>query len=84
MLDRARHARRFPRRRASPPPEPAPVTTIAWRVAYIGDTLVRHPLREAAFGRRAGPVAADAHPHDAAGALAFVDEAIVSGGSTCS
>jgi DinB family protein len=61
---------------AVPPPEPAPVTTIAWRLAHIGDTLVRHPLREAAFGRRAGRDVAPDHPHDAAGAVAYVDEAI--------
>ena len=61
---------------AAPPPDPAPVTTIAWRLAHIGNTLVRHPLREVAFGRRAGRDVAPDDPHDAAGALLFVDDAI--------
>ena len=36
---------------AWPPRDPAPFTTIAWRIAHIGDFLSRHPLRAVAFER---------------------------------
>jgi hypothetical protein len=43
---------------ASPPPDPAPVTTIAWRLAHLSSMLTEHRLRAVAFGLRP----ADARP----------------------
>jgi uncharacterized damage-inducible protein DinB len=73
------------RRRADaawPPRDPAPFTTIAWRVAHIGDFLSRHPLRAVAFERGVpdfASLSADAapeHPHDAATTRAYLAAAI--------
>ena len=56
---------------AWPPPDPAPITTIAWRIAHVGDFLSRHPLRTIAFGCETAGVSSE-HPHDAAGARSFL------------
>lgn len=56
---------------AWPPPDPEPVTTIAWRIAHIGDLLSRHPLRAVAFQRETVSIFSD-HPHDAAAARRFL------------
>ena len=34
-----------------PPPDPTPVTTIAWRLAHLGSCLREHALRAVAFDR---------------------------------
>ena len=67
---------------AWPPRDPAPFTTIAWRIAHIGDFLSRHPLRAVAFEggevsfAGLSPDTGPAHPHDAAAARAYLTAAI--------
>jgi DinB superfamily len=63
-------------------PDPAPFTTIAWRIAHIGDFLSRHPLRAVAFERgtatapwRSPGIPPD-YPHDAVTAVAYLHGAI--------
>jgi hypothetical protein len=56
---------------AWPPPDPEPITTIAWRIAHIGDVLSRHPLRAIAFERETAGVSSE-HPHDADTARSFL------------
>lgn len=67
---------------AWPPPDPEPFTTIAWRIAHIGDFLSRHPLRAVAFERGTAnwpwlstDVPPD-HPHDAVAAVAYLQAGI--------
>jgi hypothetical protein len=67
---------------AWPPRDPAPFTTIAWRIAHIGDFLSRHPLRAVAFEggevsfAGLSPDTGPAHPHDAVAARAYLTAAI--------
>jgi hypothetical protein len=58
-----------------PPPDPPPVTTIAWRIVHICSFLQDHGLRSVAFGP-AETAAAPPAPSDAAAAPAALDGAI--------
>jgi len=58
---------------AWPPPEPPPVTTIAWRLAHICSFLQNHRMATVAFGR---PGQAPVVPGSAAEALSALDVAV--------
>ena len=60
-----------------PAPDPAPVTTIAWRLVHIISFLTEHGLRPVAFeGGEANWIAPTVIPHSAAAALYHLDHAI--------
>lgn len=60
-----------------PAPDPAPVTTIAWRLVHIISFLSEHGLRAVAFeGGKASWVAPTVIPHSAQAALQHLDKAI--------
>lgn len=61
----------------SPPPDPAPVTTIAWRLVHTISNLSEHGLRKVAFERgQADWRPPSVIPAGAADALAELDRAI--------
>ncbi len=60
-----------------PPPDPPPVTTIAWRIVHICSFLQEHGMRAVAFERgKAAWGAPTVIPESAAAALAALDVAI--------
>jgi hypothetical protein len=62
---------------ASPPPDPAPVTTIAWRLVHLCSMLTEHGLRAVAFeGGKANHVQPSRVPATAADAMAEWDRSI--------
>ena len=63
---------------ASPPPEPPPLTTIAWRLVHVCSFLRQHGLRAVAFerGAAAHDVPPAVGPATAGDALAALDGAI--------
>jgi DinB superfamily len=63
---------------ARPPPDPPPVTTIAWRLVHICSFLQEHGMRAVAFERGAAAkgVPPSVVPASAAAALVAVDAAI--------
>ncbi len=59
------------------PPDPAPVTTIAWRLVHVGSCLREHGLRSVAFdGGAARHVAPTRVPTTADDALAMLRDAM--------
>jgi hypothetical protein len=60
-----------------PPPDPVPVTTIAWRLVHIGSVLREHALRAVAFDRgTANHVPPTVLPLRADAAIAMVRDAM--------
>jgi hypothetical protein len=60
-----------------PPPEPAPVTTIAWRLVHLCSMLTEHDLRAVAFeGGKANEVQPSQVPSTASEALVVWDRSI--------